>query len=149
VAAHEHPAPVPTLTVLNAEADVSDTLVVESTTAQNGAACVTENTRPPIVMKPVLAEFDVFAAMEYWTVPFPDPLPPLVTVSQETELVAVHEHAAPVVTVTVPDEASDPDETELGEVEMSQVPACSTVSVRPAIVSVPVRGDTAVFAATA
>jgi hypothetical protein len=149
VADHEHPAPVPTLTLLKADADVNDTLVVESTTAQKGAAWVTENTRPPIAIDPVLAELDVFAAIEYWTVPLPEPLPPLVTVSQETALVALQEHAAEVVTVTLPDDGSEPEEMELGEMEMSHVPACSTVSVRPAIVSVPVRGDGDVFAATA
>lgn len=76
-------------------------------------------------------------------------MPPLVTVNHETELVAVQEQAEAAVTVTEPDEASEPDDTELGETEMSHVPACATVSVRPAIVSVPVRGAVDVFADTA
>jgi hypothetical protein len=79
----------------------------------------------------------------------PEPLPPLVTVSHEAELVAVQEQAETVVTVTEPEEASAPDDTELGETEMEHVPACATVSVRPAIVRVPVRGADDVFAETA
>jgi hypothetical protein len=49
VAVHGHVLPVVTCTVLNATADVSVTLVVESCAAQAGAACVIENSRPPIV----------------------------------------------------------------------------------------------------
>ena len=65
VAVQAHPLPVPTFTLLNAGAEVSDTLVVESTTAHSGAAWVTEKTRPPIVIEPVLAVLDVFVAIEY------------------------------------------------------------------------------------
>lgn len=65
VAVQAHPLPVPTFTLLNAGAEVSDTLVVESTTLQSGAACVTEKTRPPIVSDPVRAVFEVFAAIAY------------------------------------------------------------------------------------
>ena len=65
VAVQAHPAPVPTLTLLNAGADVSDTLVVDNTTLQSGAAWVTEKTRPPIVIDPVLAVLEVFAAIAY------------------------------------------------------------------------------------
>ena len=79
----------------------------------------------------------------------PEPLAPLVTVSHEAELVAVQEHAAGVVTLTAPDEASAPDEMDPGEMETSHVPACSTVSVRPAMVTVPVLGEADVLAATA
>jgi hypothetical protein len=64
VAVHAHVAPVVTCTDLNAIADVSDTLVVESWAAQAGAACVTENTRPPIVSEPVRGPFVVLAADE-------------------------------------------------------------------------------------
>jgi hypothetical protein len=79
----------------------------------------------------------------------PEPLLPPVTVSHAAELVAVQEHADGAVTVTVPDEGSDPEETELGEMEMSQVPAWATVSVRPAMVSVPVLGVAEELAPTA
>jgi hypothetical protein len=53
-----------TCTVRNADADVSDTLVVESPTPHAGAACVTVNTLPPIVSVPVLGWFEVLAAVE-------------------------------------------------------------------------------------
>ena len=72
----------------------------------------------------------------------------MVTLSHVAELVAVHEQAPAAVTVTDPVEASEAEETELGEIEMSHVPAWLTVTVLPAIVSVPVRGAVAVFAAT-
>ena len=78
----------------------------------------------------------------------PEPLPAFVTVSHDAELVAVHEHAPAALTVTEPDEGSAAEETELGEIEMSHVPAWLTVTVLPAIVSVPVRGAVAVLAAT-
>ena len=78
----------------------------------------------------------------------PEPVPPPVTVNQEAELVAVQEQAEAVVTVTEPELASEPDDTELGEIEMSHVPACATLNVRPAIVRVPVRGADDVLAET-
>jgi hypothetical protein len=148
VAVQAQPVPVLTFRTLNAEVAETVTLVVERMTLHNGAACVTEKTRPPIVSVPVRAAFDVLASIAYWTVPFPEPLPPLVTVSHEAELVAVQEQAPAAVTVTDPDEAAEPEETELGTTEMSHVPACVTVTTLPAIVSVPVRGAVPVFAAT-
>jgi hypothetical protein len=65
VAVQEHPLPDVTLTLRNAEAAVKDTLVVESTMLQCGAACVTEKTRPPIVSDPVRVLFVVLAATSY------------------------------------------------------------------------------------
>jgi hypothetical protein len=65
VAVHEHPLPELTLTLRNADAEVKDTLVVESTMLQRGAACVTEKTRPPMVNDPVRLAFDVFSAIAY------------------------------------------------------------------------------------
>jgi hypothetical protein len=47
-----------------AEPAVSDTDVVERLTAQVGAACVTEKTRPPMLSVPVRAAFVVLAAIE-------------------------------------------------------------------------------------
>jgi len=148
VAVHAQPIPVVTFTVLNAEAAVSETLVVDRTTLHSGAACVTVNTRPPTVSDPVRAAVVVFAAIEYWTVPFPEPEAPLVTVNQATELAAVQVHPAAVVTLTDPVDASEPDDTVVGEIVISHVPACAMVTVWPAIVTVPVRDDAAVFAAT-
>jgi hypothetical protein len=53
----------------------------------------------------------------------PLPLAPLVTVSHAADEVADHEHDEPVVTVTEPVAASEPDETLVGEIAMSHVPA--------------------------
>jgi hypothetical protein len=65
VAVHAQPAAVVTLTVLNADAAVSETLVVDSVMVQTGAACVTVKTRPPMVNDPVRAALVVFAVIEY------------------------------------------------------------------------------------
>jgi hypothetical protein len=81
-------------------------------------------------------------------VPSPEPLLPDVTVSHAAEDDAVHEHEPPVDTPTEPLAASAPDETLVGESATSQVPACSTVTVRPDTVRVPVRGVVEVLAAT-
>jgi hypothetical protein len=76
------------------------------------------------------------------------PVVPPVTVSHEADEEADHEHVAPVVTATDPLAASAPAEMLFGAIEMAHVPACSTVNVRPEMVSVPVRGETDVFGAT-
>ena len=70
------------------------------------------------------------------------------TVSHAADEVADHEQLPPVVTVTEPVAASAPAETPFGAMVMSHVPAWATVTVRPATVSVPLRGDVDVFAAT-
>ena len=80
--------------------------------------------------------------------PSPDPLLPDVTVSHAADDEAVHEQEPPVDTSTEPVEASAPEETLFGASVTSHVPACSTVTVRPDTVRVPLRGVVAVFAAT-
>ncbi len=128
-AVHWQPAPLVTLTVLNADADVSETLVVGRVTLQSAAACVTVNTRPPIVSEPVRAVVGVFAVIEYTTLPFPEPDAPLLTVNQEAELAAVQLHPEAVVTPTNPVDAAGPDDTLVGEMVMLHVPVCATVTV--------------------
>ena len=64
VAVHPQVLPVLIPTVRSADADVSDTLVVDSTVAQPGADCVTVNARPPIVSVAVLELFVVLAEIE-------------------------------------------------------------------------------------
>ena len=49
--------------------------------------------------------------------PFPDPLAPLVTVSHEALLAAVHEQPVPAVTETLPVEAAAPTLAEVGLIE--------------------------------
>ena len=65
VAVHVHPVAALTFTTRNAVVADSVTLVVESVMSQSGAACVTVNTRPPIVSVPVLAALEVLAAIAY------------------------------------------------------------------------------------
>ena len=90
----------------------------------------------------------VFAATVYATVPFPDPLPPLVTVIQEALLAPVHVQPVVVVTAVVNDPPAAAGVCTFGAIVKLQIPLCVTVSVCPAIVSVPVRGLVEVCAAT-
>ena len=64
LAVQAHPVAVPTWNERKADAEVRDTDVVDRTTAQVGAAWVTEKTRPPTLSVPVLAPFVVLAAIE-------------------------------------------------------------------------------------
>ena len=64
VAVHAHVLPVVTCTLLNADADVKDTLVVDTTTLQTGAAWATEKERPPMLNVAVRGTLPVFAAIE-------------------------------------------------------------------------------------
>lgn len=57
---------------------------------------------PATVRTPVLALFVVFKPARYVAVPFPLPLAPEVTLSQEALLDAVHWQPADVFTETVP-----------------------------------------------
>jgi hypothetical protein len=63
-------------------------------------ACVTVTVCPAIAKVPVRGPAEVLAATVYATVPFPAPLPPLVTTIQPGALLTPV-HAQPVVVVTV------------------------------------------------
>ena len=90
----------------------------------------------------------VLAATANVTVPFPVPVAPLVTVIQALLLTAVHGQPVAAVTVLLPVLAAAVNDWLVGDTEDEHdVPACVTVNVAPAIVSVPVR-LAAVFAAT-
>lgn len=145
---HAQPPLVVTETVRKAEAEVSETAVADSEIAQIGAACVTEKMRPPIVSVAVRTAFVVFASSSYETAPLPVPLAPPVTVSHVADDVVDHEQEDPVVTETEPVAASAAADTAVGEIVMSHVPVWPMVTVRPATVSVPERGDVDVFGAT-
>ncbi len=98
---------------------------------------------------PVRGDVAVFAAMEKATVPVPLPLAPEVMVSQGSLLVAVQLQPAAVVTVLLPEVAAAPGVSDVGEtvkVHGGGAPDWVTVTVWPAMVSVPVRGEVAVFA---
>ena len=145
------PQPVATVTVLlpPAPAAVKDCAVGAIDGEQDAAACVTVNVAPAIVSVPVRLDATVFAATLNPVVPLPEPVAPLVTVIQGALLPAVH--AQPVATVTLllpvpPDAVKD---WLVGEIDAEQEAAsCVTVNVVPAMVSVPVRLDATVFAAT-
>lgn len=114
-----------------------------------GAACVTVNVSPPIVMVPVRTLPDVFVATPYATVPPPEPDAPDVTEIQAALLWAVQLQLAPAVTVTEPVPATAPNDTLAGAIAMVQdMAAWVTVKAWPATVIVPVRGLVDVFAAT-
>jgi hypothetical protein len=134
------PVPVEAPTLAEAEAIVG---------AQGAPAWVTVNVLPPIVSVPVRGLVVGFAATLYVTDPFPLPVAPALMVIQATLLVAVHAQPAAAVTVTVP---LPPAAVAFADgapiVGAHGVPACVTVKVAPAIVSVPVRLVVPAFAAT-
>jgi hypothetical protein len=83
------------------------------------------------------------------TVPLPEPVAPLVTVIQDALLAAVHAQPVATLTVLLPVPAEALNDWLEGDIDGEQVAAaCVTVNVAPAIVSVPVRLDATVFAAT-
>jgi hypothetical protein len=101
-AVHAHVLPAVTATLPVPPAAPSDWLVgvIEY---EQGAASVTVNVVPAIVIVPLWALVPVLAAALKATVPLPVPLAPEVTVSQDVLLLtAVHAHAAPAVTATLP-----------------------------------------------
>ncbi len=83
------------------------------------------------------------------TVPLPLPLAPPVTVIQVAADEADHAQPPGAVTVTLPLPAAAPTLADVGEIVTEHdVPDCVTVNVSPAIVIVPVLGDTFWLAAT-
>ena len=149
VAVQEQPVVVVTfvLPVLAVAVGLNEVGATEN--VQGAPACVTVNVWPAMVSVPVLGEVDVFAAIEKATVPFPEPLAPDVMVSQEALLVAVQAQPAVVVTVALLEPALAAGFSEVGVTENAQTPAPAwvTVTVCPAMVNVPVRGDVTVLAA--
>jgi hypothetical protein len=92
----------------------------------------------------------VFASALKVTVPLPVPLDPAVTVTQLAPLVAVHAQPEIVVMATLPVPPTTATACVNGEILDEQLrPDCVTVKVLPAIVSVPLREDVVVAAATA
>jgi hypothetical protein len=123
VADHAQPAPAVTVTDRVAPVDVTVWLVEPIAYVQEAGLCVTVKVRPAIVSVPVRDVVPVWAATVKLTVPLPVPLAPEVTEIQATLLVVV--------------------------IAYVQDAAWVTVTVCPAIVSVPVRAVVEVFAATA
>ena len=107
VAVHEQPSVTLTPTLMLSADEGIDIPLLESVALHNAcgaaaASCVTVKVRPAMAIMPVRCVDVVFAAAVYWTVPFPVPDPPLVTVSHDTLLVAVHVQAMDPATVIAP-----------------------------------------------
>ena len=110
--------------------------------------CVTVCVCPAIVTFPVRVLAAVLAPIESRTGPFPEPLAPAVMVIQETALDAVQAHPGDAITTT---DFAPPVALTLVLADQRvyvHPPACVTVCVCPAIVSVPVRNEEDVLAAT-
>ena len=153
VAIHVHAPPFAvTPTVPLPAAALGDALVASSVKLHGAAACVTVNDWPAIVSVPVLGVVLRFAVYEYVTVALPVPLVPDVTVNHVgASLVAVHAQVpTDAVTPTVPVPAvALGDALVASRVKLQVAPACVTVNVWPATVSVPIRGVAVGFVVTA
>ena len=152
VAVQLQPVAVVTLALLELAAAAGFSVVGDTVNVQGGGApaCVTVTVWPAIVSVPVRGDVAVFAAIENATVPLPLPLAPDVMVSQASLLVAVQLQPAAVVTLLLLELAAAPGVSVVGDtvnVHGGGAPAWVTVTVWPAMVSVPVRGDVPVFAA--
>ena len=147
VAVQVHPLVVVTATVPLPPVAVSDRLAGEMVYVQAAAASVTVKVLPAIVSVADLDDVVVLAAAVYPTLPLPLPLAPLVIVTHEAP-VAVQVHPLVVVTATVPLPPAAVSDRLAGEMVYAHAPACVTVKVLPATVSVPVRDAVAVLAVT-
>ena len=148
-AVHAHPVAAVTVLLPVPPAAVNDCVVGEIAGEQVAAACVTVNVAPAIVSVPVRPVVTVFAATLNPTVPLPDPAAPLVSVIQDALLAAVHAQPLATVTALLPLPPAAVNDWLVGEIDGEQAAAaCVMVNVAPAIVSVPVRLEATVFAAT-
>ena len=110
--------------------------------------CVIVTVFPATVIVVVRDDVPVLAATEYPTEPFPDPLEPLVIVTQLALSVAVHAQPAVPATAIVPVVPAASGEIEVGvTVKLQVTPACVIVMAWPATVIVVVRDDVPVLAA--
>ena len=103
-----------------------------------------------MVSVPVRVAPELLVAMMKLTVPFPLPGPALITAIHATLLAASHAHVEAAVTTLLPNPPSDVYEPALGEIDVVQAPApaCVTVNVVAAIVTVPLRDAVPTFGAT-
>ena len=152
VAVHVQPVAVVTLALLELAAAAGFSEVGDTVNEQGAGApaWVTAIVWPAMVSVPVRGDVAVFAAIEKATVPLPLPLVPDVIVSQESLLVAVQLQPGAVVTLALLELAAAAGFSAVGEtvkVQGGGAPAWVRVTVWPAMVSVPVRGDVDVFAA--
>ena len=148
-AVHAQPVAAVTLLPPLPPAAVKDWPTGEIDGAQEAAAWVTVNVAPAMVRVPVRIDATVFAATSKVTEPFPDPGVPLMTAIHAALLAAVQLQPVAAVTVLLPPPPAAVKDCVVGEIDGEQdAAACVTVNVAPAMVSVPVRLDATVFAAT-
>jgi hypothetical protein len=112
---HVHPFNVSTLTVPLVAPAGTDVLTGERLKVHVCPACVTVKVWPAIVMVPLRVDVPGLAATEYATCPFPLPFAPLVTVTHDVLLLAVHAQPLAAVTATFPVVAADPTFAPTGE----------------------------------
>ena len=147
-AVHGQPAAVVTVLLPLLSAAVNDWLVGDTAGEHVLPAWVTVKVAPAMVSVPVRPDA-VLAATLNDTDPLPDPVAPLVRVIQDALLDAVQAQPVAAVTVLLPVPAAAAKDCVVGEIDGEHdAAACVTVNVAPAIVSVPVRLDATVFAAT-
>jgi hypothetical protein len=148
-AVHAQPVSVSTLTLPLVAAAGTEAVTGAMAKLQACPAWVTVKVWPAIVIVPVRAEVDGLAVTLYATWPLPLPVAPPVTVIQDALLVAVHAQPEAAVTPTAAEPAADPSVAPTEEsVKVQDAASCVTVKVRPAIVTVPVRGLVLVLTAT-
>jgi hypothetical protein len=119
---------------------------------QAGApACVTVNVWPAIVSVPVRVVVPAFAATTTLTLPLPVPVMPAPTLSHAALLAVLQVQRLVVVTATLVVSPPAGEVRLAGAIVYAQAvaPAWVTVKVWPAMATVPVRAEVAVFWATA
>jgi hypothetical protein len=146
-AVHPHPDGAVMATLDVPASAPTDSDVGAAVNVQDVPDWVTVTASPPIVTMPVRALMLEFAAIVNVTDPLPLPDAGL-TVIHDTLLVAVHPQPAGVVTPTEAVLAPSPTDSVIGEIANVQAtPACVTVTVCPATLTVPVRELVLEFAA--
>ncbi len=143
------PAAAVTVTIPEPAADVRLADPGEIVGRHVTPAWFTVRVLPPTDTVPVRAAVPAFVATVYESEPLPVPVAPVVIVIHALLLVVVQPQPVAALTVTTPEAPDEATVADVGEIAETQVaPACVTVKVLPPIVSVPVRDDVVVFAAT-
>lgn len=149
VAVQAHPSAVVTVMVPDSPAPTAMRVIGVMEYEHAAPSWLTRKPWPATVTVAVRGVVPLFAATLKVTVPFPDPLEPPVTVTHGAPLTAVQVHPAGAVTVTLGHAAvAGTAELVADNVKVQAPAAWVTVTVRPAIVIVPVRAVPDVFAAT-
>ena len=149
-ASHSHAEGAVTVVLPNPPSATNHPVVDEIDGLQTlGEVCVTVKIVPAIVNVPVRTVVPVFGATVKATLPEADPDAPEMMVIHSALLLAVHAQFRPAVTVLIPVPPPPPNVWLVGDTLYEQLaPACVTVNVAPAMVSVPLRPIVEVLAAT-